>query len=124
MSANAIKVIVNMRHRHILKFSFNEQFTFGHSFSLYRLIIESCLLIKNTITFKYNLREEKKITSFPVENKIPFKKKVITNKELINLGLEEDDEGELNLLKVLNANPEPCNPCRHGKNRGLTTRRS
>ena len=45
-------------------------------------------------------------------------------KELINLGLEEDEEGELNLLEVLNANPEPCNPCTHGKNRGLTTRRS
>ena len=49
MSANAIKVIVNMRHIHVLKFSFNEQSTFGHSLSLYRLIIESCLLIKNTI---------------------------------------------------------------------------
>ena len=80
--------------------------------------------IKNTITFKYNLEKEKKITSFPVENKIPIQKKVITKKELINLGLEEDEEGELNLLEVLNANPEPCNPCTHGKNRGLTTRRS
>ena len=63
--------------------------------------------IKNTITFKYNLEKEKKITSFPVENKIPIQKKVITKKELINLGLEEDEEGELNLLEVLNANPEP-----------------
>ena len=69
-------------------------------------------------------RFKKEITSFPVENKIPIQKKVITKKELINLGLKEDEEGELNLLEVLNANPEPCNPCTHGKNRGLTTRRS
>jgi len=80
--------------------------------------------IKNTITFKYNLKKEKKITSFPVENKIPIEKKVITKKEMINLSLEEDAEGELNLIEVLNANPEACNPCKHGKNRGLTTRRS
>ena len=80
--------------------------------------------IKNTITFKYNLEKEKKIISFPVENKIPIEKTVITKKELINLGLEKDDEGILNLLELLNANPEPCNPCSHGKNRGLTTRGS
>lgn len=80
--------------------------------------------IKNTITFKYNLKKEKKITSFPIENKIPIEKKVITKKEMINLSLEEDAEGELNLIEVLNANPEACNPCKHGKNRGLTTRRS
>ena len=73
---------------------------------------------------QFVLTKSKKIISFPVKNKIPIEKTVITKKELINLGLEKDDEGELNLLELLNANPEPCNPCRHGKNRGLTTRRS
>ena len=58
------------------------------------------------------------------ENKIPIEKTVITEKELIKLGLVEDDEGELNLLEVLNANPESCNPCEYGKKRGLTNRKS